>query len=180
MTQILTKSISFNGKNILFTRKNGQYWIAVKSVCETLNVNYNRQFQQIKQDAILGAVFANQQMQIPGDQSRSMACLPENYIYGWIFSIDSRSEILIQYKKECYDILFKHFHGVITRRAEIHSEIAKEKRHIKALTDVLNDVPEYAELTNAKMREARLWKNLKDTSDIIDMFESDDLFEGQV
>lgn len=162
--------IDFNGKNILFRRVQGKYWISIKSVCEALDVNYNRQFQNIKDDPILGAAFANQQMQVPGKQAGNMACLPEYLVYGWIFSIKSSSRELLEYKKECYAVLYNHFHGVITRKAEMYSEMAKAKKKIDDLEIRLNKIPEYTEYATTKMRYARLWKNLKDTSEMVQLF----------
>jgi hypothetical protein len=80
--------IEINNKKVWFFRKKGAYWIIVKSVCEALNVNTESQKQRIKDDPILGAATAVWQVQVPGDtQKRTYFCLPEEYIYGWIFSI---------------------------------------------------------------------------------------------
>ncbi len=174
MNKKVSNFIDFNGKKILFRRINGKHWIGIKSVCEALNVNYNRQFQQIKQDPILGPAFANKQMQVPGDQVRNLACLPEYLVYGWLFSIDSKSPELLEYKKEYYNVLFNHFHGIITRKAEIYSELAKAKKKIDELETKLNEVPEYNEYNLTKMQYARLWKNLKDTSEMAELFDDDD------
>ena len=50
---------------------------------------------------------------------QKMICLPEKYIYGWLLSINSSSQELRNYKKECYDILYNYFHGTITGRKEL-------------------------------------------------------------
>lgn len=175
MNQKVSNFIDFKGKNILFARVKGKYWISIKSVCEAINVNYNRQFQNIQADPILGSAFANQQIQVPDDQGRSMACLPEYLVYGWIFSIKSASPELIEYKKECYAVLYDHFHGVITRKAEMYSEMAKAKKRMAELEAALNTTPEYAEFTEMRMRYARLWKNIKDTSEMGDLFGGEDI-----
>jgi hypothetical protein len=39
-------------------------------------------------------------------------------VYGWIFSLTSDSNELLEYKKECYDLLHDHFHGVIGKRKD--------------------------------------------------------------
>jgi hypothetical protein len=155
--------IEFDNKKIIYKRIKGVYWIVVKSVCEALNINYNRQFQNIKEDAILVSAFANQQMQIPGDdQKRAYVCLPEEYVYGWIFSIKSDSLELLAYKKECYHVLFKHFHGIITKQTELYHEISKEKKKISDCENKLSENPEYQEFQNSKMRLARLWKQIRE------------------
>lgn len=158
--------IEFQDKKIVFMIENGVAWIAVKSVCEALNVNYNRQFQNIKEDPILGSKFAKQQILVPGDsQPRRFICLPEEFIYGWIFSIKSDSPELLRYKEECYHVLFHFFKGSITRRAEMYSEISKSRKRQLELEKQLSRIPEYQEFIELQMKQARLWKNIKNTSD---------------
>lgn len=40
--------LEFNGKNILFKSENGVYWVAVKPICEALNVVYTGQLKRLK------------------------------------------------------------------------------------------------------------------------------------
>ena len=158
--------VNFKGQKIIFKRENGIVWIAIKTVCEAISVNFNRQFQNIKEDSILKAKFAKQQIMVPGDsQPRKYICLPEEFIYGWIFSIKSDSPKLIQYKEECYHVLFQYFKGSITRRAELYSEISKSKIRQAELESKLSHIPEYQELIGIQMKQARLWKNIRNTSD---------------
>ena len=63
-----------------------------------------------------------------------MTCIPEKFIYGWIFSLRSESEELTKYKRTCYDLLFDHFHGTITSRKELlmqRQEIDDQIHHLK-------------------------------------------------
>ena len=89
MKKDIKKFLEFNGKLIYFLAVDGQYWIAIKPIMEALGVEYTRQFKNLKEDKILGAALALQPMQVPGDQTRNYACLPEFFIYGWLFSIQS-------------------------------------------------------------------------------------------
>ena len=100
--------IEFNGKKIHFFRINGENWIIVKSVCEDLNVDFEHQRRLINDDPILGSASHIWMHKIDGDdQKRLYFCLREDYVYGWIFSIHSKSENLLTYKRERYNILFK-------------------------------------------------------------------------
>ncbi|MDB4919860.1 phage antirepressor N-terminal domain-containing protein [Mucilaginibacter sp.] len=94
----------------------GQWWVAIKPICEALNVHYKHQAESIKEDVILGQLSRSQGMVAADGRLRNMTCLPEKYIYGWLFSIQSDSTGLIEYKKECYDILYDHFHGGIREK----------------------------------------------------------------
>ena len=142
MSLISKDFLELNDKPLYFILKDGIWWVAVKPICEALEVNYNRQFQNLQKDQILGAVFANQQIQIPNDQGRKMVCLPERFIYGWLFSIRSESKALLQYKKKCNDILYDYFHGTITRRQNILNDRIANKKEIESLTKSLEAHPD--------------------------------------
>jgi hypothetical protein len=149
--------IEFNGKNIRYRRTDGMVWTVTKSVCEAVNVNYNRQFQNIKNDPILISAFAKQQMQIPpDDRKREYICLPEMYIYGWIFQIKSDSPELLKYKEECYAVLYNHFHKTTVKRAELYSEITGTKQIIRSFENKISGIDGYGEYMEAKMKHARL------------------------
>ena len=95
MSKQVIKFLEFKGKNIVYLSENGTYWIAVKPVCEALNVNYVAQFKNLKEDEILRPLLSKRTIQVPGKQVRYYSCLPEEFIYGWIFSIRSDSKELL-------------------------------------------------------------------------------------
>lgn len=161
MKQSIVNFLEFKGKNVLFLSKNGTYWIAIVPVCEALGINPNRQIQNIKADPILGPAVAVQQLQVPGDQLRKMVCLPEKYIYGWIFSIRSESKELIEYKRECYDILFNHFHGVMTGRRELLQEKVSAQSKIRNLEESLREDENFKEYEKLKAQIARIGLGIK-------------------
>ena len=162
MNKQVVKFLEFRGKNLVYLCENSTYWIAVKPVCEALNINYNRQYQQIRKDAILVSAFAKKQMQIPGDdQIRKYFCLSEEFIYGWIFSIDSKSKELELYKRECYHVLYEHFHGIITRRRILIKEKADASVKRRKVEHTLLKNPEYLELTKLRAQELSIGRKLK-------------------
>ena len=176
MKQSIVKFLEFNGKNLLFLSKNGTYYVAIKPVCEVLGVDYIRQYKNVSEDAILGPALSKQTMQIPGDQSRSMLCLPEHLVYGWIFSIQSTSPQLVEYKKECYEILFNHFHGAITGRRELLTLKARTEVDRSRLEMDLRSNPSFQKWEDLKAQEARIGKQLK-TADRDEIIEQISLFE---
>ena len=116
------KFLEFNGKKIIFLSVDGTYWIALKPICEALNINSDRAYQNVKNDPILGSEHAVQHVQVENNgiiQGRKMTCIPEQFVYGWIFSLRSDSDELTEYKRTCYKLLYKHFHGTITNRKEL-------------------------------------------------------------
>ena len=164
--------INFKGKKIFFKYENSTNWIMLKSVCEAIGVNWNRQWQNIKEDTILKPKYAKQHIQIDkNSQSREYICLPEEYVYGWVFSIRSESPELLIYKDECYHVLFNHFHGVIKDHAVLYQEIVKEKKRKKHLIKKLIENQDYIEYLDSKMREARLWKSIRNVTNDITLFD---------
>lgn len=139
--------------------------IAIKPICEALGVSYKWQLERLKKHKVWGTVYRTSTMYIPGDQLREMACLPEEYIYGWLLSINSDSEELIAYQRECNHVLFQHFRGTITRRAELYQQLAKSKMEIAELDNKLKDNEDFQRREAVKMQVARLWKDIKETSD---------------
>tara|TARA_R110002050_G_scaffold243066_1_gene379388 strand:+ start:11542 stop:12081 length:540 start_codon:yes stop_codon:yes gene_type:complete len=131
------KFLEFNGKNIVFLDVEGTYWIALKPILDALEMDADRSIKRMKKDPILGPARSIQTVQVPENsenQGRNMTCLPEKYIYGWIFSLRSDSSALTEYKKTCYDLLFDHFHGTITSRKELlmqRQEIDDQIHHLK-------------------------------------------------
>lgn len=157
--------VKFNGKNILYIYIDGVCWLAVKPICEALGVNFDRQIRRLKEHRVFGPATSVQTLQVPGDQSRKMVCLPEEFIYGWLFSINSHSEQLIKYQAECNHILYNHFHGAITRRSRLYSELSNERARISELEGLLAHDDVFNAWMDSKMRAARLWKNIKETSE---------------
>ena len=125
MKKEVKKFLEFNGKTIFFVSVDGQYWIAIKPICEALNVHYEHQRKLLQKDKILSQLPCQHGVVAADGKVRKMVCLPEFFIYGWIFSIQSQSEKLQQYKLECYRVLFEHFHGVIAGRKDLLKMKAK-------------------------------------------------------
>jgi hypothetical protein len=161
MNKSIRKFLEFKGKTLLFLSKDGIYWIAIKPVCEAIGVEYTRAFKNVKEDTILGPALAIQPMQVPGDQVRSLSCLPEYLIYGWLFSIHSESPELLEYKKECYKVMYDFFHGTITNRRDLLREKALIQRERQALEIELRQIDNFTRFNDLKAKEARLGISLK-------------------
>jgi hypothetical protein len=163
MNKQVVKFLEFRGKNIVYLYKNGTYWIAVKPVCEALRVDFIRQFKNLNDDVILRPRLSKQTILLPGDtQPRKYLCLPEEYIYGWIFSLHSDSEELRKYKAECYHVLYEHFHGIITRRRKLLKEKADITLKRRKLEYILLQNSDYVELSKIKAQEISIGKKIKD------------------
>lgn len=151
-----TNSLEVNGQLIPIVKAGDQWWIAVKPVCEALNVNYDRQYKNLLDDEILCQLYAKQHTTGSDGKTYEMVCLPEKYVYGWLFSIRSESPVLLQYKKICYDVLYNYFHGIIMQRVTLLSERNAEEAEIKQLEKALDakqkTLPEFIRLQELKSK----------------------------
>lgn len=161
MEKSILKFLEFNGKAIYFLNVDGQYWIAVKPICEALRVNFDRQYKNLKNHKILGDVYANQPMRDTQNRVQNMVALPEKYIYGWLFSIQSASDALLKYQKLCYELLYNHFHGPITQRKDILIENAQLEQEMIDAVKALEENPDFIKYFSAKSAIMRNGKALK-------------------
>jgi hypothetical protein len=149
MKKTIKNFLQFKGQNIYFVDIDGEYWIAYKPIAKILNIDENRCYQNLKSDPILSTVIENKPIaivNIHGNvQVRSMICIPEMYIYGWVFSLESNSPQLLEYKRECYKILYSHFKGIIIKKIELLEQKAEKVVEKNDLFEKLKDTDEYKE-----------------------------------
>jgi hypothetical protein len=179
MKKQFKKFLEFNGKNIYFLTINGIYWIAVKPICESLNID------DIKQRKILNElqnevekmynelylrgsiqthegkpnftkVISEQTMFTENGKLRKMLCINEEYVYGWIFQIQSpNNDQLLIYKLKCYQLLYNYFHGAITNRENLLKAKTQAQIKIELLEKELKDNPTYKKLQELKKNQRK-------------------------
>jgi len=109
-----------------FEAEDSANMVLVRPLCDILGIDADRQIRELEADELLGPKVSSKTTQVPGDtQARSWVCLPEEFVYGWIFSIQTSGAMkpetkatLLAYKLECYDALYQHFHGAINAPSE--------------------------------------------------------------
>lgn len=132
------KFLEFNNNKIFFVNSDGVYWIALKPILDALNLESDRYMKKTRRDHFFRTCVANMSIQVEKNgvfQGRSMVCLPEKYIYGWICILNSDKKELVAYKETCYNLLYDHFHGTITNRKELllkRSELDTKIHKLKA------------------------------------------------
>jgi hypothetical protein len=97
----IKRFLEFNGKSILCLNNEGQYWVAIRPICDAMGINYARTFKNLKSDEIFNKFLSKQIMYGADLRLRIMIALPEKYIEIWIFSIKSKSKALLEYKLRC-------------------------------------------------------------------------------
>jgi len=116
MTAMLT-AVPFRDDTLLASRADdGEVLVAVKPICVALGLAWHGQWERIKRDAVLSATIRVIRTVAQDGKNRDVFCLPLRFLNGWLFGVDEnrvRAEIrdkVIAYKRECYDVLWRHFH----------------------------------------------------------------------
>lgn len=122
MTQSIISKI--NGVDIVTVDKDGDIYVPIRPICQALGIDLAAQTRHIKRHYILASTVATVATVAADDKEREMLCLPVEYIYGWLFTIDAgqvaeaRRESVAAYQLECYKALYEHFAGSLRRRVE--------------------------------------------------------------
>jgi prophage antirepressor-like protein len=166
MIKSIEKFLEFNGKRISVLCADGTWWVAIRPICEALRVDYHAQYKNLQQDEILAGVLSKQTTHDASNRLQEMVCIPERYIYGWLFSVRSDSSDLKKYKLKCYDVLYNHFHGTITGRMNALTEKTSTELEIIELEEKLKaqllESEEYTKIQELKKKHKNISKTLKD------------------
>lgn len=164
MNKILITSI--NGIDIYAVNdKDGNVFVPVKPICDAIGVAYQTQHLKLQEHEILAPTITLRVMVAADGKKREMVCLPLEFVYGWIFTINTKNvsekahDSVLRYQLECYNALYRHFAGSLRRRVEeneveiellrqINSAIADEKEAKNRRKD--------AEEALSKLRSERL------------------------
>jgi hypothetical protein len=174
MKKPVLKSIQFRDRPIYYLVVDGINYVLVRPLCDALEVDADWQIRELKKDEDLSGEVCEHTTRLPlEDRNRPYTCLSEEFVYGWIFAIkysntmsEETKENLRLYKRECYDVLYKHFHGKVRNSAEIIKERASlevEQRKLKTILLENQDFVRWQEINTLKQQQSyRLTKDLKE------------------
>lgn len=113
-----TNIITFHGHDLVTVEIDGHPYVAMKPICDAIGLSWQGQLESVKRDPILSTCIRVTRIQLPGDsQFREVICLPLSKLNGWLFKItpsrikQELREQVIDYQRNCYDLLYEHFHG---------------------------------------------------------------------
>lgn len=127
--------------------------VPIKPICDAIGVAFERQFSKLKEHEILAPTVTLRVMVAADGKQREMVCLPLEFVYGWIFTINTKNvskeahDSVLRYQLECYQALYTHFAGSLRRRVE------ENEAEIKALQAV-NEAIKGVKAAKAAQREA--------------------------
>ncbi len=109
-------TIPFYDDTINTVNIDGEVFVIMKHLCENLGIDWNAQRQRITRDSVLSVTTCMIHL-VTTTGKKEALCLPLEYINGFLFTIDDSRiqdkvirEKIISYKRECYKVLYNHFH----------------------------------------------------------------------
>ena len=107
-----------NGLEIIAVKnEEGTVLVPIKPICTSLGIDDKAQREKISDDEDLNSVGVLSTSTGADGKSYEMFCLPEKFIYGWIFTINPKNvaasarDSVRKYRRQCYTALYRHFHG---------------------------------------------------------------------
>ncbi len=165
MTPRPEKIIVVNGRELQFLFNDMKWWVALKPICEALDVDYKRAHANLKEDEFLDQLSSLQRMVGADGRQREMLCLPHTEVYGWILTLQSDSPILKEYRWKCYRVLYNYFTGSLDTRSELLHEMRRVDADIYELDQKLTSNMDYVKLEGLKGRKREISKQLKALDD---------------
>lgn len=153
--------LEFNDTPMYFTLVDGEWWIALKPICEALGVDWKNQNERLQKDTMLGLLYSKQSIVGSHGKERKMICLPEFYVYGWLFQINSDSPLLQEYKWECYRVLYEHFKGTISRRKEVLTERISLDQQIANMEEALKKNEDFVAWKELNKKKGQINRKLR-------------------
>ena len=108
--------VEFHGATLVAITIDGVHHVALRPIVQALGLDWAAQFSRIKRHPVLSTCVAVTTTQMPGDdQAREVFFLPLDKLNGWLFGVSVNRvkpelrDKLIQYQRECFDVLARHF-----------------------------------------------------------------------
>lgn len=120
----------FLGEEILVIDYYGKPYVPMKQVVENIGLDWEAQRQRIERDEVLSEGACMIQVPSNGGMQETI-CLPLHYLNGWLFGVEVKrikqdlKQVLLRYKKECYEALWDYWTEGVVRRDEIRQQREK-------------------------------------------------------
>jgi hypothetical protein len=143
------KEVPFHGDKVTVVEKNGDFYVAMKPLCEKIGLNWGSQQKHLQRDPVLKSTIVIMTIVAEDGRRRQMLVLPLSKLNGWLFRLDlhrytgeMRNKLMV-YQKECYDVLHERFFGA---KGQMHKEfltaIAAARKEADAAIKAAKDAAE--------------------------------------
>jgi hypothetical protein len=157
-------AVQFNHQTLTATLLNGIPHVALKPICNQLDLDWSAQVQKIKRHPVLNQVMVMITTTTIGKDGKSymkeMLMLPLSYLNGWLFGIDSNrvkpeaKEAVLKYQRECFNVLANHFMPKPYGLKDLPPDMTLVKKSF--INDMEDELTRLIQIQNAPIAETRL------------------------
>lgn len=115
MSNTTIQTVNFNDAAIQVVTIDGSHYVSIRSICEALSVDFSSQLRRIKRHPVLSKGVVITATPTAGGPQEAV-CIPLDKLNGWLFGITSsrvkdpnKRERLVDYQRECFQVLAAHF-----------------------------------------------------------------------
>ena len=119
LVPVQQRQVDFYGDEIVAVMidegEESQVYVPLRPIVEYLGLTWQGQWERVKGDEILAEVVRSVRVTLTEAGSRTLLCLPLDYLSGWLFGIEARrvkpelKEKILRYRRECYRVLAQAF-----------------------------------------------------------------------
>lgn len=109
--------VPFHEHSLLTISEGGTAYVAMRSVCEQMGLDWKAQYNRIQRDEVLSSTVVMTTMVAADGKPREVVTLPLDMLNGWLFGIDASrvkpelKEMVLRYQRECYRVLADYWQG---------------------------------------------------------------------
>lgn len=118
-------NVKFLGSEIMVINRDGEPYVAMRTVVDGMGLDWATQFTKIKQRLISVVV----EITTTGKDGKNykMLCLPLRKLFGWMMTINPnkvaphKKQTIIRYQEECDEVLWQYWTtGIVNREKILH------------------------------------------------------------
>ncbi len=149
-------TIDFHGQVLQIIHTDGRPYVPLARICVNLGLDWSSQLKRIQRDEVLSEGMVKMTIPSAGG-SQEMACLPLEYLNGWLFGIQTSivapeiRDALTTYKREAYGALYNYFvKGFAINRERLDSDEDAREAALQELRKLrTSDKALYRKVTDA-------------------------------
>ncbi|WP_051396133.1 phage antirepressor N-terminal domain-containing protein [Ignatzschineria larvae DSM 13226] len=134
------QTVQFHNQEIQVLNYEGKPYVAMRSICENIGLDWASQYRRIKNNKVLSSSVVIMTTENKANFEREVICLPLGYLNGWLLGVDIKrvkpeiKETLYLYQLECYDALYKHFLPTVANEHPNTINV-EQQQEVKALVN---------------------------------------------
>lgn len=134
--------VPFHEHSLLTLNEGGTVYVAMRSVCEQMGLQWESQYNRLRRNPVLAATIFMTNMVAADGKPREVLTIPLDMLNGWLFGIDASrvkpelTEMVLRYQRECYRVLADYWNGNDKQHRNIPHQLAISRHRLALLKEL--------------------------------------------